>query len=228
MRRNPSLPSVFGALFVMCAARWLVRAAPPNGVTYQGLALDAAGSPVNGVRDVVIRIWRDPVSVLAQHLAYEETHAGTSFLDGAFSVVIGTGSPASDVFSPALFEDPGRWLEVEIAGEVLTPRTTFQSAAYALQCSNAQSVAGIAGTDLVTDVIPGVGMLAGALGGSVTLSVDFGQVQRRASGACAVGFAIRQINADGSVSVRTTRATPATSRRSPRGPASRAAAPMET
>jgi hypothetical protein len=178
---------------------WLARAAPPGGVTYQGLALDASGSPVNGVRDVVIRIWRDPLSALAQDLVYEEAHAGTAFLDGVFSVVIGTGSPASEIFGPELFEDSGRWLEVEIAGEVLTPRTAFQSSAYALQCSNAQSVAGIAGTDLVTDVIPGVGVLAGALGGSVTLSVDFDQVQRRVTAACAAGWSIRQINADGSV-----------------------------
>jgi hypothetical protein len=168
-------------------------------VTFQGVALSPDGSPLDGPRDIVVRIYDDPVSVAAGDLVYQETHLATPFVDGVFSVVIGAGSFPSSAFDASLFSNPDLWLEVEIAGELLGPRTRFQSAAFALQCVNAESVGGIASADLIGEVTAGSGLGGGGTGGAVSLFVDFTQTQQRITGACPAGSSIRQIGQDGSV-----------------------------
>jgi hypothetical protein len=163
--------------FVLVAALALLAAAPvagaagPNEVTFQGVALRPDGSPINGDEDVIVRIYDDPVSAAAGDLFYQEVHLNAPFVDGVFSVVIGTGSLPTGTFNETTFADTDMWLEVEIAGEILTPRAKLHSVAYALQCTNSDRVGGF-----------GIGAL-----------------QRRVSGVCAVGSSIRQINADGTV-----------------------------
>jgi hypothetical protein len=173
--------------------------AAPGSVTFQGVALQPDGSPIDGPQDLVIRIYDDPVSLAAGALVYQETHLATPFVDGVFSVVIGGGSFPSSPFDAAIFANPELWLALEIGGEPLSPRTKFQSAAFALQCGNAETVGGRAGADLIGDVTAGAGLGGGGTGGGISLFVDFTQTQQRVSGACPVGASIRQIGQDGSV-----------------------------
>jgi hypothetical protein len=146
-------------------------AVAPPGVNFQGLALDPSGSPINGTENVLLRIYVDPVSTAPADLVYEEAHLNADFIDGVFSVVIGQGDFPSGPFDAGVFRSPDLWLEVEIAGEILTPRTKFQSVAYALQCANSDTLGGFEAADL----------------------------QRRVTGVCPPGEAIRQINANGTV-----------------------------
>ena len=56
--------------------------AAPGGINFQGLILDATGSPVNGQEVITLAIWADPVSTAPADLIYQEIHVGVDVIDG--------------------------------------------------------------------------------------------------------------------------------------------------
>jgi hypothetical protein len=190
------LCAVAGAAIALAGA---AQAAPPAGVTYQGLGLDASGVPIQGEQSVLIRIYTDPISTAPADLVYQETHPAVAFVDGVFSVVIGSGTAPIGAFGPETFDTADLWLETGVAGEILSPRVKLQSVPYALQCANADSIGGANVDSFVSGVTAGVGLAGGGTGGNIELSVDSTQIQRRIAAACPAGSSIRQVSEDGSV-----------------------------
>jgi hypothetical protein len=140
-----------------------VGAGAPAGVSFQGVGFDPLGSPLEGPHDVVLRIFDDPVSTAPSDRIYQESHPATGFVDGVFGVVIGTGSAASGPFAASLFAvSPDLWLEVEIAGEVLVPRTKFQSVPFALQVAKEA----VTSSEIRDQSVHSVDVLDETLGGS--------------------------------------------------------------
>ncbi len=129
------------------------RAETPDWINYQGILRDAAGVPRNGSFDMTFRFFDQPVGgneiLVDRHLA-----AGTGAVpvyDGLFEVWLGSGvvsdgaavlpgdpyTTLADMF--AVFGSAGfnnAWLEIEIGGEVLSPRVAINSVPYALHAQS--------------------------------------------------------------------------------------------
>lgn len=129
-----------------CAA--VAAAEPPDLVNYQGVLRDAADNPLNGSYDMVFRFF-DAETAGNEILIDRHTSAQggqVSVADGLFSATLGGGSvvdgsgPGTYTSLAAVFADHGAvFLEMEVSGEVLTPRMRVLSAPYAF---NADQLAG--------------------------------------------------------------------------------------
>jgi hypothetical protein len=164
--------------------------------TYQGQLRDAGG-PVNATCDLQFSLW-DAQAGGAQ-VGSTILLEGVALQDGLFT--------ASLDFGPAAFQGQGRWLEVAAScppgsGYVtLEPRQELTASPYALYARTAPW-SGLAGVpaDLLdgdddTTYLPGAGL---SLEGT-TFSADPAYLQRRVSGSCSSGNAIRLVNEDGTV-----------------------------
>jgi hypothetical protein len=123
------------------------RAEIPRKINYQGKLADAAtGLPVAGPSNMTFRIYDDPT---AGSLLWSETQTLSADSAGIFSAVLGSSAPIEiPLDSPV-------WLEVEVGGEVLSPRRELVSVPFALrakvaeQALDADSLGGFESADFV-------------------------------------------------------------------------------
>jgi hypothetical protein len=139
-RRGGWTARVVGVAALALLVGWVAPAPTgaevPDGLSYQGLLMDAEGAPVDGILPVTLGVWDDAAP--AGTLLYQESHASVDFADGVFQLVIGagtaTGSGVYPEFGAQVFEGADRYLEVAVDGEILAPRQKPTSVGYALQC----------------------------------------------------------------------------------------------
>ena len=137
---------------LVLASAGTANAQVPNQVNYQGLLLDSTGAPINGDQVLTLRVWDDATSDLPASLMYEEIHPSVPVTDGVFDLSIGAGAPTANglfsVLDEQVFEGPSRWLEVQVGAETLSPRQSFRSVAYALQCQTAAYATTVIGSSI--------------------------------------------------------------------------------
>jgi hypothetical protein len=141
-------------LFLSVNGFVLAQVSPDNIVTYQGRILNANGVPVADASlnmqfrlfdDVAAGscLWSNDSSTCAS-----DADKSVTLTDGLFSENLGDTSAGYASIPDSVFADNAAvYLEVEIAGETLSPRKLMTAAPYAL---NAQTLDGLDSTDFST------------------------------------------------------------------------------
>lgn len=119
------LAAVFWALAIT-----LVHAAP-NQIDYQGKLADADGNPINDTVSITFRIWS---ASTGGSVLWTEVKPSVTVTDGLFHVTLGSIT----TIPSTMFDSNYRFLSVQIEDDPqMTPRTRFNSVAYAMQADSA-------------------------------------------------------------------------------------------
>jgi hypothetical protein len=107
----------------------------PKKINYQGRLVDGStGLPLAGPHSLVFRIYE---SASEGTLLWSETKTEEADSNGVFSTMLGSANPIDVVFAGP------RWLEIEVDGQILTPRRELVSVPCAYQASNADMLDGM-------------------------------------------------------------------------------------
>ena len=102
----------------------------PHQINYQGKVTDASGVGLNGSYDMVFRLFDAATSGTE---LWSEPHSGVSVTKGLFNIVLGESNPINLPF------DAQYYLQIEVEGEVLTPRIPLKSVAYSYRAAIADT-----------------------------------------------------------------------------------------
>ncbi|GEM_PF-3870621 len=122
---------VLSALLVLAVAVATVAFASgvPKILQYQGKLTDAEGVALDGDHDIVFRIYDEPTGGTA---LWEEEHTSSTghpvtIVNGLFDVTLGELTDLNIAF------DDTYWIELEVDGEVLSPREMLVAVPYAFR-----------------------------------------------------------------------------------------------
>ena len=123
-------------LIIFCLAGAIVTAEVPQLINYQGRLTNPDGSAVaDNDYQIAFRIYNQAIGGT---LLWSCPPQAVSVENGLFMYQLGSVSSLPD----SLFEsDTLRWLEIEIGGEQITPRTKLTSVAYAYHSLRADTAA---------------------------------------------------------------------------------------
>jgi hypothetical protein len=118
--------------FVLSNVSYLLltaEGAVPHLISYQGKLTDKNGKPLKGTYDISFRIYDVETD---GNLLWEETHQEVTLEKGVFSVILGSVTNLDLLFDKQYF------LEIEVDGEVMSPRQKITSAGYAFRAESAE------------------------------------------------------------------------------------------
>ena len=114
----------------------------PKVIDYQGFLSGIQGQPISGTVTIKFSMWDaaqagnelwNERQTLDVHLGYFTAHLGSS-----------------TSFPHELFENGSRWVQLEVNGEVLTPRKRINSVAHALYAGNSAALGGVPAVQFYT------------------------------------------------------------------------------
>jgi len=153
------------ACFILLGLTGSAPAGVPGRVTFTARLVDGA-TPASGSVQLTLALFRAPTGGTS---VWSESHSAAA-TDGLVSLGLGAQTP----FDATVIDGGPLFLELTVAGQVLTPRLEIGSVPYALLAERADTAAKLG--DLTQD-----------------------DLQRRVGGTCAAGTAIRTIAPDGTV-----------------------------
>lgn len=100
----------------------------PEIMNYQAVLTDQSGDLLHGTFDLVFRIY-DQETAPGGNEMWMEPHFNVQVDSGLVNILLGTVNPGL----AESFDGSGRWLEVEVQGQILTPRQPIASVPYAFR-----------------------------------------------------------------------------------------------
>jgi hypothetical protein len=118
----------------------------PGLVNYKGLLTDPLDNPVAGPVDVTFTLWDAVTGGNQLGAGFSDTDSVTPNADGIYDTLIGDdGGP---LIPDTVFKNDSVWLNVNVGGEDLSPRTRLTPIGAALHAGDADTVDGLEGADL--------------------------------------------------------------------------------
>jgi len=114
------------------------HAEAPQRINYQGYLTDSGGDPLNGSYEMGFAVY-DAVTDGTE--LWSETQTVT-VTQGLFSVQLGSDT----AFPSDLFDGVQRYLQIVVAGDVLSPRQRLVSAPYSISAGDAETLDGLDST----------------------------------------------------------------------------------
>jgi microcystin-dependent protein len=109
----------------------------PLVMNYQGTLHDAEGNPFTGYYTMTFRVYTDVIAPITSSV-WSEQHLSVTVRGGRFNVLLGNVEPISNPIPADLFNDPDRFVGVQVAGyDEMVPRQRFASVPYALHANHA-------------------------------------------------------------------------------------------
>ena len=120
-------------LLMSAAAGW---ADIPQVLNYQGKITDSAGEPLSdGQYDVTFSLWN---AVSGGSSLWSETQTGVTVSDGILNALLGSVTPIPD----SAFSGADRYLQIDLAGESVTPRIQLTSVGYSFRVATVDGATG--------------------------------------------------------------------------------------
>lgn len=125
--------SVGVSLATIGTCYWVARAdgAPALTPIYYSGSLAQDGTPVEGMRNVRVSLWRDPTSTMTASRACETVANDTPFVGGRFRL------PLDETCVTVLRAEPELFVEVEVGGTTIGERVRIGAVPYALEADHA-------------------------------------------------------------------------------------------
>lgn len=102
----------------------------PNLMNYQGVLTDSVGNPLDGVYAMCFSIYDDSTGGT---VLWTECHDSVDVSGGRFTVLLGS---VEEITSEVFITQPV-WLEIQVGGEITSPRRMITSAGYAFHAEYA-------------------------------------------------------------------------------------------
>ncbi len=118
----------------------------PGLISYKGQLTAASGGPITTSVDVTFTLWDAETGGNQLGSGFSDTDSVTPNADGIYDTLI--GDDGGDMIPGSIFGNNSVWLNVNVDGEDLSPRTRLTPVGAALQAGDADTVDGLEGTDL--------------------------------------------------------------------------------
>ncbi len=127
-------PFVSIIIAVLMATSFSVSAqGAPRAINYQGQLLDSGGVPITTQVTVVFSLWDNATTGTQLGSGWSDSDSVTPDANGVYSTEI--GDDPDNLVPTAVFASASVWLNVNVGGEDLTPRSRLLTVPYALSAN---------------------------------------------------------------------------------------------
>ena len=137
MNAAPGRIMLLAGALALVAAQARPLSAAPGLINYQGRLTDDAGQPITTAVNVTFTFWDAPTTGTQLGGAFTDTDTVTPSAEGLFATLI--GDDPTSLVPQSIFATDAVWLNVNVEGDDLTPRTRMTSSPYSINSASAET-----------------------------------------------------------------------------------------